>query len=372
MSAEAVVTPPYVARPLRIAPFRALHLPPSRIGGAAAARAFAGPYRDIASRFADWERAGQVVRDEVPALHLHEYTAAGITVRGLVGNLDISHLAADITEAAVLPHEGIHPAQADDLADRMLQMQLNPAPILLVHRGSERLRALTKEVRAEPSPFQFTDRSGQYHRVWPITAPERIAAIAGELAELRTLLADGHHRYSAYLQMHAASRHDPALGTGLAMLVDQTETPLFLGAIHRVFTGITLDHLAALPGTRILPAAGPQEAVAALDADTLVATDGRDWRILRITRSGRLAVEVLQRDLVPAFRRAPTATLYAHSVDEALRTVARRRSVAVLMPTPAFDGVLRSASAGTLLPEKATSFQPKPSVGVLIRSLRDG
>ena len=42
------------------------------------------------------------------------------------------------------------------------------------------------------------------------------------------------------------------------------------------------------------------------------------------------------------------------------------------MPAPDFDLVLRIVAAGGLLPEKATSFQPKPSLGVLIRSLRDG
>ena len=42
------------------------------------------------------------------------------------------------------------------------------------------------------------------------------------------------------------------------------------------------------------------------------------------------------------------------------------------MPAPDVDVVLRVAAADRLLPEKATSFQPKPSAGVLIRSLRDG
>ena len=45
--------------------------------------------------------------------------------------------------------------------------------------------------------------------------------------------------------------------------------------------------------------------------------------------------------------------------------------VAVLMPAPSVDLVIEIAEADRLLPEKATSFQPKPSLGVLIRSLRD-
>ncbi|UMG92589.1 hypothetical protein [Nocardioides sp. TF02-7] len=47
------------------------------------------------------------------------------------------------------------------------------------------------------------------------------------------------------------------------------------------------------------------------------------------------------------------------------------RAVAVLMPAPAVELVQRIAEDDRLLPEKATSFQPKPSLGVLIRPLRD-
>jgi hypothetical protein len=76
-------------------------------------------------------------------------------------------------------------------------------------------------------------------------------------------------------------------------------------------------------------------------------------------------------DVLPALPTPPSGVTYAHSVDEALSAVARRPGLAILMPVPDFVDVLRAAEADRLLPEKATSFQPKPSVGVLIRSLRD-
>ena len=44
----------------------------------------------------------------------------------------------------------------------------------------------------------------------------------------------------------------------------------------------------------------------------------------------------------------------------------------MLLPAPTFDQVDSSARSGELLPQKATSFQPKPHVGVLMRDLRDG
>ncbi|MBZ5740729.1 DUF1015 family protein [Nocardioides mangrovi] len=372
MDAEDVVTPPHVARPLRLRPFPALRLAPSRVGGGASARAFARPYRDIADRFVRWEESGQVRRDADAALYLHEYTATGLTIRGLVGALDISHSTTGLSDAAVLPHEGIHPEQVADLADRMSEMQMNPAPILLVHRGTARLRTILREVRAAEPEHRFTDRSGQYHRVWAITGTGRLARIAHELEEARAVLADGHHRYAAYLRLRAQGGGNRALDAGLAMLVDQGDTPLFLGAIHRLLRGVTLADLERLPGTAGTTRVEPAEAVAALGSDTLVATDGHAWATLHLpAMDDRLAVEVLQ-DLLPALRRPPSSIGYAHSVDEALQGVARRRGTAVLMPAPEFDDVLRLAQAGRLLPEKATSFQPKPSVGVLIRSLRAG
>jgi uncharacterized protein (DUF1015 family) len=359
MDSGVVATPALVARPLRLEPFPAVMLSPSRIGAQASARAFARPYTDVAARFASWQHSGQVSRDEQPALYLHEYTASGVTVRGLVGALDLTREATARDEVAVLPHEGVHPAQAAELADRMSEMAMNPAPILLTHRAPADLRDVLREVRAGVADHQFTDRSGQYHRIWAIRAPSTLARIDVQLRSERVLIADGHHRYAAYGLLRSGHPDlAPYTDSGLAMLVDQEDTPLFLGAIHRVLYGLTLPDLDRL-GTSVQPALGPQEAVAALAPTTVVVSD-------------RLAVEILHDDVLPAIAPPTSPVDYAHSVDEALRAIARRRGLAVLMPAPEFVDVLRVAEQGRLLPEKATSFQPKPSVGVLIRSLRDG
>jgi uncharacterized protein (DUF1015 family) len=373
MDSGVVATPSLVARPLRLEPFRAMMLAPRRVGAQAAARAFARPYRDVADRFALWQRSGQVHHDAQPALYLHEYTTSGVSVRGLVGALDLTHESSTRDQVAVLPHEGVHLTQAAQLADRMAEMAMNPAPILLTHRAPAALRRLLHDISATTADHQFTDRSGQYHRIWAIRDPAVLGRIQDGLRVARALIADGHHRYAAYGMLR--SEHPdlaPGIDAGLAMLVDQDDTPLYLGAVHRILHGLDLTALASL-GSVVRPATGPQEAVASLDARTLVVTDGHDWATIGLSRTDqRLAVEVLHSDLLPRLARTPTATGYAHSVDEALSAVARRRGLAVLMPAPDFAEVLRVAEDGRLLPEKATSFQPKPSVGVLIRSLRDG
>jgi len=371
-----VVTPvpaPYLAGPLRLLPFAALRLVPRRVGDPSTGRAFARPYRDVAARLTRWQGRGLLERDTEPALYLHEYSANGITIRGLVGALDVSNRATSAAEGAVLPHERIHPGQADDLADRMAEMRLNPAPILLVHNGSRALREVLDRIAGGRPAHRFTDRSQQDHRIWPIHDADTLAAIARELGDTRALIADGHHRYAAYLRLQ---RREPggACDQGLAMLVDQRATPLFLGPIHRTLAGTSFPDVLNAADSIGIRAEQTDEttAVAALAADRLPFTDGRDWGVLSLKGgTGRPAVEFLHRDILPALPHGPSAIGYHHNVDDALSTARNPDTVAVLLPAPSVDTVVQVAAAGRLLPEKATSFQPKPSLGVLIRSLHD-
>ena len=132
---------------------------------------------------------------------------------------------------------------------------------------------------------------------------------------------------------------------GLAMLVDQEDTPLFLGPIHRVLTGVGLDDLAA--AAEVVGAGfdlvEKSAAVHALGPDTLVATDGRRWATVKLdVPDDRAAVELLHDDLVPALPRGPMRIDYHHSVGGHAQPTCRTDSVAVLMPAPDVDLVLRS------------------------------
>lgn len=370
MDSDAVVSAPHVAQPLRLEPFRAVMLSPSRVADPASARAFARPYRAVAQRLREWEEQGHVVRDQgQPTIYLHEYTTGGLTVRGFVGSMDLSRTATTLEARAVWPHEGIHPRQVDELARRMEEMGINPAPILLVHRGGPQMKAVTDAVLAEAPMRSFTDRGGDRHRLWAVRDHDLRHRLAERVAGAEALLADGHHRYAAYLRLRQA-HPGTAWDRGLAMLVDQDDTPLFLGAIHRVLRGADVETAIAV-ATRAgleVTRASRESALDSLGTRAAVLTDGTTWAWLA-TPPGRLAVEVVDSALVGGLP-GRIGVEHRHTVDDALTSLSEH-STAVLLPAAGFDDVRRIIRTGGLLPEKATSFQPKPAVGVLMRSLHD-
>lgn len=370
MDSAAVGTSPAAAGPFRLQPFHGLSLAPRRVGDPASARAFGRPYSDVADRLRRWQQQGHLLRDPEPAVYVHEYTADGLTIRGLVAGLDVSHRTTDPDAAVVLPHEGVHERQARELAARMADMDLNPAPILLVHRGPHRVRELVRSVLEGPADREFRDRAQRHNRVWGVRDPELLTELAAGLAHARPLIADGHHRYAAYLRLQERRPGTPA-DRGLAMLVDQDDTPMFLGAIHRTLPQTRLTDLrdAAEGAARFVPASRAA-AMAALGPSTMVATDGRSWACLELDPACGLAVQVLHERILRRLPRRGRRVTYHHAVDDALARL-DPRSVAVLMPAVEFDQVGRVAAEHRLLPEKATSFQPKPSLGVLMRSLLD-
>ena len=173
------------------------------------------------------------------------------------------------------------------------------------------------------------------------------------------MIADGHHRYAAYLRLqheHPGGPHD----LGLAMLVDQDDTPLFMGAIHRVLAGTTLEdsRLAARAIGARFSSMPPTDAVAALGPRTLVATDGTHWAGIDLDVPRRRAVVELVHDrLIPALPRPPRRIDFHHSVEDALAHVSPEIGRG---PAAARSGV-RPGAADRAQPAGSSPRRPPPS-----------
>jgi hypothetical protein len=112
------------------------------------------------------------------------------------------------------------------------------------------------------------------------------------------------------------------------------------------------------------------EAVAALAPDTIVITDGEVWATAQLAvPDGSAMVQVVDGTLLPGLARRPSRVSFAHSVSQALDEARPGRVTAVLLPAVDLDLVMALVRESSRLPEKATSFQPKPSLGSFIRLL---
>lgn len=364
----ASVVPASLASPLHLAPFDGIALTPTRVGDPGVVRSIARPFPDLDARLASWRERGITVATPGPALYVHEYSSSGLTVRGLVGALDLRHRAAPGESGAVLPHELIHPEQARELALRMAHVEVNPAPILLsIQAPDEYRQVLDRTCAAEPFSA-YTDRIGQQHRLWAVTDPTDIECLTAILATRTSMIADGHHRYAAYLSLQA-EHPGTDWDHGLAMVVDQLDTPFFLGPIHRTIEGVSLydvERAAAAVGARTRRT-HRQQAVDALPHGQIALTDGDMWLTLAPAQEGLLLVNWLHENVLPAIGHGTVR--YHHTYDEAI-TEATASRVAAILPAPTYAAVADLVRHGHLLPEKATSFQPKPSLGVLMRAVR--
>jgi uncharacterized protein (DUF1015 family) len=316
-------------------------------------------YDEPARRLAGWQRDGVVIQDERPALYVYEQQLGNAVLCGLVGALGL-----DPARRVVLPHENVMPHWVADRLELMHATDADLEPILLAYGDGDAASDAVDAARSG-EPWLEADAGGAQHRIWRIEDPAVLATIAASLAEHEALIADGHHRYAAYLERQLRQPTRQGTNVGLAMLVDYNRHPLTLDPIHRVVPGLDLATVTSRTpsGWQVLP--GREENL----TDRIAVTDGSSWVTLRFTDGQDTpTVSLLHDVLLPAWGVAEDDITFHHTLADALDLAGPQQAV-VELTAPRMDQVLRSAARGVVLPQKATSFGPKPRVGLLFRML---
>jgi len=366
-----------------------LTLPRSDDGGSA---------YDAARRvLTDWRDAGLLLADPAPALYVYEERSDGHVQRGLVGALGLT----PAEDGIVLPHEN---TMAGPVADRLALMEAVEAdlePIFLVYDGGGAASQLVAEADSREPLVEVTTPDGITHRLWAVTDPDVLAAVAADLAPRRAVIADGHHRYATF-QRYQADRHAEGTGAGawdlgLAFLVDGSAFGPQVHAIHRVLPGLPAAEAAAraADGFVVRELSGSVDdaldalAKAGVDGTAFVVTDGASSWLLTDPDPQRLAT-ALPADRSEAWRGLDVAVAhlflirevwgledredvvdYRHDVASAVAGARTSGGSALLLnPTPVAD-VAAVAAAGDRMPRKSTLFVPKPATGLLIRAFAD-
>ena len=364
-------------------------------------------YADAAGLLRDWQAEGILVPDPEPALYVYEQSlpAGPVLQRGLIGALQLAPLGA----GPVLPHEDVIPGPVTGRRQLMEATEANLEPIFLLYQGGNGAATeLVDTIAGSRVPLaEASTPDGLRHRLWAITEPDELCAIAADLAPRTALIADGHHRYAAYLQLQDRQRHVGAGGgpwdCGLALLVDSTAYPPQLGAIHRVVTGLVPETAARLAASaftvRELPGGTTdvQAALAALDdackRDPIAYLLAGDGRIYLLTDPDPRQVSVAVPDY-PAelWQQLPAAVLEGllfariwaieddarsvraiHDATEAIKAAdSEPAGTAVICGAMSATQVYEVAALGRRVPRKSTSFGPKPRTGLVMRLFAEG
>jgi len=356
-------------------------------------------YERAAATLRSWCAQGVLRHDDAPALYVYEQASAEHVQRGLVGALALS----PAEDGIVLPHEN---TMSDTVSDRLAlytAVQADLEPIFLVYAGGGAASAAVAGVDARTPLVDATLADGLRHRLWALTDPAELAAVAADLRPRTALIADGHHRYATYLQRQAAA-HAGGAGAGpwdagLVLLVDTTSFGPEVHPIHRVVPGLGVEELArrASEVGRVteLDGGGVDAALDALrDAgrrgSAYLLADGAGQVLRLVTdlspdgvgaalpaeRSDAwrgLDVTVLHHYLVPVVWGLldDTDTVrFEHDVEATLATAARTGGTAVLLNATPPDVVAAVAEQGERMPRKSTLFTPKPRTGMVIRDHR--
>jgi uncharacterized protein (DUF1015 family) len=360
-----------------------------------------------ASLLGKWLSAGVLIRDRTPALYLYEQSdiASSWLQRGIIALVRLGSPEA----AGILPHEGVMPGPVAGRRELMKATQANLEPIFLIYDGerpgdgrADTATEVIDHAAAERAPLMtVVTEDGVTHRLWRLGDPGEQAAITADLGGRRALIADGHHRYAAYLDLQAEMR-GPGVSAGpwdygLAFLVDSAAYPPRLGAIHRVLPGLPPEHAAELakaafcvqdlpadvsladavgrlaaagqegtafllaggPGFRLLTHPDPVQVAATMPAGVSESWRSLDASVLQQLLLGRLwGVTDSERDVV-----------IDHDAANAMQAVSGDAGGTAVISNPAsFGKVIEIAANGERVPRKSTSFGPKPRTGLILRT----
>ncbi len=367
------------------------------------------PYDDAARDLRDWRADGILMTDGAAALYVYEQAvtdgngesaaSARPLQRGLIGALGLVPYAAGVIQ----PHEDVAPGPVTGRRQLMEATQANLEPIFLLYEGGNgaATRLVDDVADGRPPLSQAFTTDGLRHRLWAITEPDDLASVAADLAPRTALIADGHHRYAAYLQVQQRRRQTGAgpgpWDFGLALLVDSAAYPPQLGAIHRVIVGLVPESAAKLAETafsvRELPG-GSADVAGALVALTEACQRGVAFLL---TGNGRAYLLTdpdpgLLRSAVPdqpaeLWQQLPAAVLEGllfariwgieddarsvqaiHDAAAAIRTADDEPGgTAVICCPMSAAQVYQVAGLGRRVPRKSTSFGPKPRTGLVMR-----
>ncbi len=361
--------------------------------------------------FQDWLAEGTLRQDTVPALYVYDETyplpsGGSRTRRGMIAVAELEEFG----KGGIIPHER---TLAGPKADRLNLTRATGGQFgqifMLYPDPANRVNLLLGKGAEGKPVFDFTDDSEKakvVHRLWIVTRPEIVSAVAEEMKPKPLFIADGHHRYETALnyrnEMRAAGRKcapgSENFNNSMMTFVNFDDAGLTILPTHRMVFG-----LKAVDWDGLLRRLGENFSLSeAANLDALLAglEKGKPNHVFGFQGGGKFRLLALKADRKPetivpgafsaawksldvsllhtlilegilgidaAKLEAQTNVRYYRSAAEAAAAVEKGEGQMAfyLNPTRA-EQVKEVAGQGEKMPQKSTDFFPKILSGLLI------
>ncbi|NBU60577.1 MAG: DUF1015 domain-containing protein [Actinobacteria bacterium] len=332
------------------------------------------PYSSAAKQFADWQRTGIIVRDELPSFTLYRMNFADSTGKqrqtvGVIGALKIEPEKS----SEVLPHEQTTPKAKTDRLELTRATHANLSPIWGLSLTSNLTTALVKPGESLGS---FTDENNVHHSVERVTNKARCAVISKLISQSPVVIADGHHRYAISRTFSAEAKDLGGASSVLCYINELIDEQLSVAAIHRLYSDIgftaLVNQLAKYFEITELQNIDAS-VISKMDAQqhlTLVSPDGTA-KVLKPKPEMFNDVRNLDSAMLEHALSALNPTVvYQHGYREIVEQLATAKfTAAVLIRPVSVSEIQRTAREGLLMPPKSTFFTPKLQTGLVLRDL---
>ncbi|MBI4245485.1 MAG: DUF1015 domain-containing protein [Planctomycetes bacterium] len=346
--------------------------------------------------FKEWLNSGTLKEepDENIYIYHQRYSLNGFeyTRRGIFALVDISNSQGK----KIYPHEETQLNPINDRLNLMKSTQAFLEPIMLIYDDArDRLSVLHEEITAQPYIIKTTDEFGNEHTVWKLEDKKKIGFIQDCLFPLRTIIADGHHRFETsrlFYEQLQKTRKIKGLQCTLAVLFNSKDYGVNILPIHRCLKKeVTPSKVAgALKSEFEIKEWG------SIDDPSLIEEFTEDIKIEGISRTafgfynnsdrkarlfirnkaGKELVDsvFLQETILEKLYNLTWANLrnqelieYTSSADEAIQKTATGYFKGIfLMNPPTVEQVIQIAYQRKKMPPKSTDFYPKLLSGLLM------
>jgi uncharacterized protein (DUF1015 family) len=337
-------------------------------------------------------RTGVLEQEGSPCLYLYRLEEGGHRQVGVAACCAVE----DYESGVIKKHEHTRREKEDDRVRHMLALGAHTGPVLMAHRGGERINRLVERHTIREPLYDFTAPDGVRHTLWRVPEGGDLVEAFGDLPAL--YIADGHHRAAGACRVKrelesggrgAAGRDAPARGAH-----GEEEYRFFLAVLFPA------EQMRILPYNRYVSDLGemsPDELLDEVKRRFHLAEGGPEPTV-----KGRFGMYLAghwfllePRELPPAGRGGPVASLdlsvfqrlflepvlgirdqrsdqridFArgeHSAGKLAARVDREGGAAFTFFPVAVEELLAVADAGKTMPPKSTWFSPKLRSGLLV------